>query len=398
MTSFHTRRIIILYLISLAIVLSSCTNFSESSSSNRQETAVSKTSEQLSMEIEAYVAQLEGKGFTGAILIARDGQILYEQGHNFADEAAQIQNSAETIFDSGSLSKQFTAVAILQLIEAEKLQLDNTLREIFENVPTDKSTITLHQLMTHSSGLPQYVYQGDFVETSRTEAEQLAFNAELELQPGEEYLYSDTGFGLLAAIVEKVSGTPFTQYMAENIFEPAGMIRTGYYNDPQWDSEVVATGYNGNDSMGSAATRPGPYWGLLGFGGVLTTVGDLFAYQKALNDGTLIQESSLDMMFTPHVKEYANGDTYYGYGWVVEELSDTESLIWHDGSTDSQNAIMLMVREKEQSENRLVVIVLANKIGRNLIGQEIFYGTDTGFSLLSGALANQFEKLPRYAR
>lgn len=343
-------------------------------------------------EIETYLHQLNEAGFSGAVLVAQNGDILFEQGYGLADVADQLPNTPETVFDSGSLSKQFTAAAILHLAEKGLLQLDDTLSTFFADLPEDKAEITLHQLLTHTSGLPEYVYGGDFENIDREEAQQLALAANLEISPGTEYLYSDTGYGLLAIIIEIVSGQPFQTYLKQHLFDPAGMVHTGFYNDPQWTEQIVAHGYNSGQDFGSAATRPGPYWGILGFGGILTTVGDLYLWNLALKNNTVLNNQSVTRLFTPYIKEYPDGESYYGYGWVIEEIPEQGQLIWHDGATDSQNAVMLMYGDMNQT----VVIVLSNRIDEALFS-ETFYGSDTGFSLGAAVLRNDFSSFPEYA-
>lgn len=163
-------------------------------------------------EIESFMEILTMHGFSGAVLIAQMGAVVFEGGYGVSNENTGAPITADTVFDCGSLSKQFTAAAVLALEETGDLGVNDRLSHFFADVPSDKADITLHQLLTHSSGLPAYVYDGDFVETDRGQALQLAFAAELESPPGSRYLYSDTGYGLLAIVVEKVSGQPFQTF------------------------------------------------------------------------------------------------------------------------------------------------------------------------------------------
>ncbi|MFK7806131.1 MAG: serine hydrolase domain-containing protein [Anaerolineae bacterium] len=329
--------------------------------------------------IASYMDQLKESDFAGAILVAQKGEVIYQAGIGLADVDDQVAITPQTVFDIGSLSKQFTAAAILHLEQQGKLSVDDTLDMYFAEIPADKAEITLHQLLTHSAGLPPYVYAGDFVETSRDEAQKLALEAELEFEPSSEYLYSDTGYGLLATIIEIVSGQSFPDYLHQNLFDPAGMVQTGFYNDAKWLELTVANGYNNGQDFGSAATRPGPYWGLIGFGGVLSTTGDLYLWSQALAENKILSAASREKLFTPYVQEYDDGPSFYGYGWVIEPLPTEaeQTLIWHDGATDSQNAIMLIAPDFDQT----VIIVLSNKIDESLFSEN-FYGIDAGFEIL----------------
>ena len=354
------------------------------------------TPSELSNKIETYLDQLEESGFSGAVLVAQNNKIVFEKGYGLADRKNKIPITSQTVFDSGSLSKQFTATAILHLEEQGQLQLEDTLAKFFDDVPSDKANITLHQLLTNSSGLPEYADEGDFAKTSRKQGIKLAFNAKLEFQPGTDYLYSNAGYGLLAAIVEITSGKSFQTYLKQNLFEPAGMLHTGFYNDPQWENLPVARGYNNDKDLGSAATRPGPYWGVLGSGGVLTTVGDLYLWNVALENNLILSQESTKKLFTPHIKEDKDGKSYYGYGWAVENIPRQGKMISHDGAGDSHNGVFI----KYGDANNTLVVVLSNRIDEKGLFRktETFYGIDTGRVLGSNILENDFSKLPEYAR
>ncbi len=353
------------------------------------------TSSELSNKIETYLNRLEESGFSGAVLVAQNGQIIFENGYGLADRKNKIPITSQTVFDSGSLSKQFIATAILHLEEQGRLQLEDTLAKFFDDVPSDKANITLHQLLTNSSGQPEYADEGDFAKTSRKQAIKLAFDAKLEFQPGTDYLYSNAGYGLLAAIVEITSGKSFQTYLKQHLFEPAGMLHTGFYNDPQWGNLPVARGYNNDKDLGSAATRPGPYWGVLGSGGVLTTVGDLYLWNVALENNLILSPESTKKLFTPHIKEDKDGKSYYGYGWAIENIPGHGKMISHDGAGDSHNGIFI----KYGDANNTLVVVLSNRIDEKGLFRktETFYGIDTGRVLGSNILKNDFSELPDYA-
>lgn len=373
-------------------------NYTQNQSLKNKDIETTKNSKllgnKLSFKIETYLNRLEKSKFSGAVLVAQNGKIILKNGYGLAERKKNIPITSETVFDTGSLSKQFTAAAILHLEERGKLKVTDTLANFFANIPPDKANITLHQLLTHSSGLSSYVYSGDFAETSRKEATNLAFDAKLEFSPGTKYLYSDTGYGLLAAIVEIVSGQPFQVYLQEHLFNPVGMIHTGFYNEPQWQEMTVAHGYNNKKDFGSAATRSGPYWGLLGFGGILTTVKDLYLWNTALENNLILSEKSTIRLFTPYIKENNDRESYYGYGWAIEKSPEYGKVISHDGATDSQNATFL----KYDDPNRTLVIILSNRIDGGLFQKEIFYGTDTGLILGENILKHDFKKVPDYVR
>ena len=171
------------------------------------------------------------------------------------------------------------------------------------------------------------------------------------------------------------------------------MESTGFYNEPQWANLTVANGYNSGEDFGTAATRPGPTWGLLGFGGVLSTVEDLYRWHLALQQNSVLSTESTEKLFTPYIDEDNDGESFYGYGWVIMDEPGIGKIIWHDGGTDSQNAIFINAVDADT-----LVIALSNKIDGGSMGDEIFYGTETGFFLGHSYLTNNFSKFPHYVQ
>lgn len=346
----------------------------------------------LRADIQNYMQVLEENGFVGSMRVEQKGKTLLSEGYGFSNISTGERNSAQTVFDSGSLSKQFTAAAIMHLQEQNLVDVFDTIGTYFESVPSDKQGITLHHLLTHSSGLPNYVYDGDFVLISKQEAVSRALMAELEFPVGEAYLYSDTGYGLLAAIVEKASGMSFTDYLEMHIFAPAGMDTTGFYNDAKWQDHAISTGYANEDDFGPVSSRPGPGWGLLGFGSVLTTTDDLYAWYRAIRKATILSRKSIEQMLTPYVPEDESLDSYYGYGWVIADDPEFGRVIWHDGATDSQNAIFIMALD-----HQLFIAAMSNRLDFNpTIGEEVFYAIDAAFYLGQGILTGDFSVYPEF--
>lgn len=346
------------------------------------------TSDQ-AQEIDRYLTTLAQRGFSGAVLVAQGDEIIIQKGYGGADKSGEVPITAETVFDTASLSKQFTAAAILHLEEQGLLRVEDTLDQFFRTLPTDKATITLHHLLTHSSGLPGYVYDGDYVPISREAAVERALNAPLQFEPGSRYFYSDTGYGLLAAVVEIVSGQPFADYLHEHLFEPAGMKSTGFAGEDRWADLTVAHGIVNGQSQGSPSAEL-ISWGLRGFGGVLTTVGDLYRWHVALSQYTVLSASSTEKLFTPYIDEGYGDESFYGYGWVVMERPELGTIIWHDGASNAHNGVFLHYVDQD-----VVVIVLSNKIDGSM-GDETFYGIETGFFLGRGLLQNDFSHHPDF--
>jgi CubicO group peptidase (beta-lactamase class C family) len=290
----------------------------------------------LGKEIEELMTGKEqNDGFSGVVFVARDGAIVISKGYGWADRANRIEYTDKTIFDIGSLTKQFTATAILKLELAGRLGVEDSISRFFKNVPADKQPITLHHLLTHLSGL-RANFGGDYEEMSRDEIVRRALASKLLWPPGGGYRYSNAGYSLLGAIIEQVSGKGYEAYLRVALLLPAGMESTGY-KLPAWQPESIAHGYRGADHWGTPLDKrwaaDGPYWNLRCNGGILSTVGDLYKWHLALLGDTLLPPSAKDKLFTPHVKE-EQGRSYYGYGWVHVKTGRGTQIITHNGGND----------------------------------------------------------------
>ena len=283
-------------------------------------------------KIDQFMTDLETEGFSGVLLIAKKGQVILSKGYGYADRKRKIICTNKTVVDIGSLTKQFTAAAILKLEMMGKLSVEDPVGKYFSNLPADKKNITLHHLLTHSAGLPG-AFGDDYAEYSYDDLVKQFSEFKLKSKPGEKYRYSNVGFSLLAAIVEKVSGKCYDEFTVENLFEPAGMANTGYVK-PKWDEKNFALGYSGEEVFGVPRHKrwadDGPYWHLRGNGGTLSTTEDMYKWHLALNGTIILSEKAKEKMYIPHIDE-GYGDSFYGYGWVVMKTSRGTNLITHNG-------------------------------------------------------------------
>jgi len=172
--------------------------------------------------IEAYLDQLDKIGYSGSVLIASNGKPVISRGYGYSDRERQIKNSPKTLSDIGSLTKQFTAAAILKLEMQGKLSTDDKITKYFQNVPPDKSEITIHTLLRHSTGLPGGV-GGDYEKIGEKEFVEKVLGSPLGFPVGTRFSYSNVGYSLLGLIIEKVSGQTYEQYLYENLWKPACM-------------------------------------------------------------------------------------------------------------------------------------------------------------------------------
>jgi CubicO group peptidase (beta-lactamase class C family) len=272
-------------------------------------------------------------GSSGSLVAALDGELVTCGGWGDADRAAGTAAGCDTVYDVMSMTKQFTAAAVLKLQMQGRLRVTDPIGAYLRDVPADKRAITVEQLLTHTSGLVD-VLGGDYEEVSRSEMEAAAFSSEPVAEPGAAYLYSNAGYSLLAAIVEEASGTSYEEYLARHLFAPAGMTSTGYVL-PKWQRADVAVEY---DATGASQGRPneqpwaadGPYWHLRGNGGLLSTARDMFRWHLALEGDRILDRDAKAALFEPWVREEPGGDSFYGYGWVVQD-TPVGRLLWHNG-------------------------------------------------------------------
>ena len=245
---------------------------------------------ELGATLDEYLSRLVPYGFSGAILVAKEGEILLHKGYGWADREQRIPVGTNTVFDIASVVKPFTAAAVLRLEAEGRLSVDNSIAEFFDNVPVEKRGITIHHLLTHTAGLP--LYSGDDFELiSRDAFVRRALDAQLRWPVGSRYGYSNVGYSLLAAIIEEVTGQPYEHYVHDAIFCPARMQRTGYVI-PGWVAEHVAHGYAGDRDQGTLLDQPwlpdGPGWNLRGNGGMLGSVADLYRFHQALQQDAVL--------------------------------------------------------------------------------------------------------------
>ena len=246
------------------------------------------TAQDLTSRLDSTMRVAERAGFSGVVRIEKDGKTVLDKGYGLANRASKVPFTPETVVQIGSNTKDFTAVAILQLQAAGKLSMNDSLGKYFPSAPPDKKNITIRQLMNHRAGFPLGI-GGDFEPFSRKLLVDSAMRTTLLFSPGARESYSNTGYSLLAAIIEQVTGKTYDVYVRDAILAPLGLRRTGFLL-PGFKPNELAHGYlpKGSDN-GTMLAKPhaadGPYWNLRGNGGMLSTAGDMHAFYKALFEG-----------------------------------------------------------------------------------------------------------------
>lgn len=294
-----------------------------------------------------------------SVAVVKDGRLVLARGYGYADLENSVPAVAETVYRLGSITKQFTAMAVLQLAEQGKLQLDDELTKYLPDYPLGERKVTIAQLLNHTSGIKSYTSRPGFFRTARmdhTHEQMLALfkDEPFDFEPGARWLYNNSGYYLLGMVIEKASGQGYGEYLTEHIFQPLGMHATRYgHTRPLIPHR--AQGYKRvlgqivNDDPISM-TAPGAA------GALVASVLDLVKWHQALEAGDLISSASYEAMYRPTT--LADGKVQqYGFGWGLGELSGHKRLS-HGGGI---NGFSTMIAR--YPDDRLAVIVLSNTAG-----------------------------------
>jgi CubicO group peptidase (beta-lactamase class C family) len=303
----------------------------------------------LSAEFDALVEKNHQAGlFDGSVLVAQDGQVIFSKGYGFSDRAEKIPNTPQTKFRIASVTKQFTAMAILLLQQQGKLSVEDDLCNYITDCPEIFKPIKIRHLLSHSSGIPNataYSLQGD---------QMVSKYATLLFEPGEQFKYQDVGFNLAGRIIETVSGQSYASFLKQNIFEPLEMSNTGVDDMKQTD---LAKGYS--KAEGDIALQP---LYMFAEGSIYSTVEDLYRWDQALYTDKLLPESALRAMFTPQVA-VPDGQYYgsidgskgwsYGFGWFIAPKE--MGYVLHGGTLPGYRTEI-----RRYMDDKAVIILLTN--------------------------------------
>lgn len=306
--------------------------------------------------IEEQVERAAQAGFSGSVAIARDGAALWSGGVGLADRERGTENTPATAFDCGSIMKVMTAAAIFRLEQDSMLSRAATLGELFTDVPPDKAAITLDQILAHTAGFDEFHdTEGDFEAMDRPTALARIFAQELLFAPGTEEAYSNSGYTLLAAIVEDVSGMPFVDYLRARLFDVAMMGDTGVYGEGLWSEGRAAIGYDdGVYGCNSPGCWPTPSWALIGNGGLVSTVEDLLRWTAAVDDALVLDAATRDayrdaVLATREIS--IDGETVYaysgrndfGFGAAIGEVPgrDTYVIVASNAAADYDDTALM---------------------------------------------------------
>jgi CubicO group peptidase (beta-lactamase class C family) len=308
--------------------------------------------------IDAYLDDLAKEGgFSGSVLIAQGDNILLSAGYGMADIQSNVRNTPQTRFHIGSVTKQFTAMAVLMLQARGKLDLEDEVCSHIPHCPDDWREITVHQLLTHSSGLPdswQFYADKNRPDVSYDPEEMIGWfkDAPLGFEPGDRFSYSNTGYLVLGHLVEQVSGQSYKEFLRQEIFEPLEMTNTGYAHE---DTDL-AVGYSSN-GLEAGFMNPSLAYAA---GGLYSTVEDLYRWDRSFYTEELIPRELIDTIFTPFIPTPAlpfvppYDQAGYGYGWFVGERLG-HRVAGHGGTYNGFRALI-----ERYPDDEISIIILSN--------------------------------------
>jgi len=325
--------------------------------------------------IDEIVTNLNRKsGFNGNVLVAKNGKIIYEKAIGWADHLHRDSLKINSVFELASVSKPFTSTAIMMLVEDGKLRLNQDVREFYPDFPYDSITVEL--LLTHKSGMMNYVYFVDDLWKAQKKDERPGITNQDVLKliaehkpnpyskPNRRFHYNNSNFMVLAAIIEKVSGQKYSQFMAENIFKPLGMKNTAVYSKAEYDK--IPVDVVGHDRTWRRSVAQNFLDGPVGDKGIYSTIHDLYLFDRAMRKGKLLKAETMDSAYAAH-NVMQRGHFNYGYGWRTFEKGNNK-VVYHTGWWHGFRNIYLRQVNKD-----ITIILLTNLTNGSLLKLDELY-------------------------
>ena len=328
-------------------------------------------------------AYFDAEQFMGTVLVAEKGKIVYENGFGFANREWEVPNRPEGVFNIASITKVFTGTLTMRLVQEGKLKLDDKISDFLPYYRKDiGGKVTVHHLLTHSSGIPNFLELSGFMTAGAREPMgnledfiKKYCSRDLEFEPGSTFKYNNSGYVILGAIIEKASGMTFEEALRDRILVPCGMTHSGLdYNRLSIPKKM--TGYT---RKLDGSFEIAPYWDrswTFSAGQMYSNAHDLMKFHQALMGESLLKKEYLEMMFTPYFPAFKT--MHYGYGWTIRDVPDKDGrklkVTSHEGGIFGVNTYFLSLPEKDQ------VVVLLNNT-QNTPGKEI---SDSLLAILNG--------------
>lgn len=307
----------------------------------------------LDRQVDVLMRDYAGQRPGASVLVLRDGVPVVRRSYGLADLETGTAATARTNYRLASVSKQFTAAAVLLLVEEGRLRLDDNARGWLPTLPDAAADITLHHLLTHTSGLIDYEDVMDTADPRQIQDVDVLRLLERQdrtyFTPGTGYRYSNSGYALLALIVERASGQRYADFLRDRIFHPLGMMHTTAYESGRSSIAHRAYGYSFEDGAW-LRTDQSTTSAVLGDGGVYSSIDDLAKWDAALYDDRLLKASSLRLAFTP-ATQTDDPEMQYGYGWRI-----TGETLWHSGETIGFRNVIVRYPQR-----RVTVVLLTNR-------------------------------------
>lgn len=308
--------------------------------------------------IDDYLTRLVPHGFSGAVLVAADGKIVLKRGYGLANRATGLPYTVDMVSCIGSVSKQFTGAAIMKLEMMGKLKTSDPISQYLPGVPADKQGITIHHLLTHTAGFSGDQGGSDEEPIERDVLVARVLAHPLVAKPGEQFEYSNEGYSLAGAIIERVSGQGYEAFLREHLFLPADMTETGYLL-PNWPMTKLPMGYRSQgDEWGRVYKNgwlpDGPGWWLRANGGIHSSLDDLYRWHLALGATKVLSADALKQYLTGHAP--AMGGEMYAYGWGVQTTRRGSTVITHNGG----NGVFFTDFRRYVDED-VVIIAMSNQ-------------------------------------
>nr|WP_245580827.1 serine hydrolase domain-containing protein [Daejeonella oryzae] len=322
-------------------------------------------------KIDEFMKNLHKKyAFNGNVLVAQKGKIVYQNAIGWADYLHRDSLKINSVFELASVTKPFTATAIMILVEEGKLKLSQNVKEFFPNFPYEG--ITVKMLLTHRSGMMNYVYFTDNIWKDKrkgmsntdvmnliSEHKPVPYN-----KPDRKFHYNNSNYMVLGAIIEKVSGKTYAQFLKERVFKPSGMKNTNVFSKVKYDK--IPVDVVGHDRIWRRSVVQNFLDGPVGDKGVYSTVQDLFLFDRAMRQGRILKKSSLDSMYAPH-NEMERGHFNYGYGWRMFD-DRGHKVVYHTGWWHGFRHIYL-----RDMKNDVTIVLLSNLTNGSLLKLDELY-------------------------